>query len=452
MRALAPRRSFVAVLAVVGCSAVDGTPVDVAAVAGAPCAVDLDCGAGRHCGNDGHGPICTIACAVARDCGPGSTCSPCGRCVAPGALDDACLPVTDRPCDDDASCRASLGEGWRCEGTCARTCDDDAVCGELGRGFRCDDGLCVRGCVDDPSCFLHGFGFRCALPDGVDPVANADAAEPVLGTCVSAPERIDYPAPQPTDPPSARLVGTWGFLLTSAVRTQGIPLLTKVDTVSIQHLLVQVLRDGDGVTLTEKWCGNELRNFAEDDGPLLDLFQVVEPDRAVDAIRLVQNRIDLVPPIADGAAFVTHEQLDLRGAKLTNPATDPLPSYKALEGAWDQDRDGHPGMTAKVTGALAGELYQAQRWRPTLHGTIVDADHLHGLAKGPSDQSVLGASTERLINDSWTTEHPHEDRSYFRAQRLKNEASCADVLRLARTEGAWLWFEPHFDPASRPAR
>lgn len=444
------RSTLFSVAVLVGCATTDGTPVDLATVAGAPCTADLDCGAGRHCAHDGQRSTCTIACSVARDCGPGGSCSPCGRCVAPGTTDDACLPVTDRPCDDDASCRASLGDGWKCAGTCVRTCGDDAVCAELGRGFRCDAGLCVRGCTHDESCFTHGFGFRCSLPAGVDPVANADAADPVLGTCVAAPERIDYAAPQPSDPPSARLVGTWAFLLTSAVRTQGIPLLTKVDTVSIQHLLVQVLRDGDGVTLTEKWCGNELKNFAEDDGPLLDLFQVVVPDRAIDAIRVVANRVDLVPAITDGSPFTSHEQIDLRGAKLGNPATDPLPSYKALAGAWDQDRDGNPGMTAKVTGALAGDLYQAQRWRPTLHGMIVDADHLQGLAKGPSDQSVLGATTDRLINDSWTTEHPHEDRSYFRAQRVKNDASCSDVMRLARTEGSWLWFVPHYDPAARP--
>lgn len=442
------RRSFLLAAALVGCSTTDGRPLDDTFTSGTHCAVDLDCGPGRHC----DAGLCALDCTPTLGCGDGTLCSPCGRCVSPSAHDDLCLAPENHVCKTNQDCSGSLGASWSCDATshCAHACNADTDCSDLGRGFGCSANVCARVCTREDECYVHGFGWSCQLPSGVDPVANADAMDPARGTCIPAPARVDFPAATPSDPASLQLQGVWGFLLANAVRTQGIPLLGQLDTESIQHLLVRVTRDGDALVLEEKWCATELKNFVDDDGPVLDLFHVVYPDRNLDALRVVTTRVDLAPAIVAGTAFVTHEQLDLRGAKLAHPLTDPLPTYHDLTGQWDQDHDGFPGLTAKVTGAVSGDLYQSQRYKATFHGTVVDRDHWQGLVTGPSDQSVLGATSARLINDSFSIEHPQADRSYFRAVRMRNDASCTDVVRVARQDGSWLAFEPHFDPSKKP--
>lgn len=395
----------------VSCATTDGAPLPDTFVAGTQCADDLACGSGRHC----DGGTCARDCTDARQCGVGNTCSLCGRCIAEGASDDGCISPTERACTDNNDCQRSLGKSWSCDDKrCARACSTSDQCRDLGRGFGCVDKVCARVCSREDQCWIHGFGWSCGDKGG----CNYDASR--AGDSV------------------------WGFLVSSAVRTQGIPLLGRVDTASIQHLLVRVR----GSTVDQEFCLNEFKNFVDDDGPILELFKITLPDANLNALRPISSMVKL-PELVAGATF-TIERLDLRGAQLDDPATDPLPTAKDLTHAWDQDLDGFPGLTAKVSGAISGDMYQAQRWRSTFFATVVDRDHFHGLAKGPVEQTILGASTERLVNDSFSIEHPVPDRSYFRAVRMANTASCRDVERLAREIGSWLAYEPHFDPNKKP--
>ena len=440
-------RALLVLLLLSSCARTDGAALDPGFHGSTSCASDLACGPGRHC-EDG---LCAASCIAARDCGADRTCSSCGRCIASGARDDGCVAPTDRRCGAAADC-GSLGDDWSCDpsGRCARACVADGGCAELGRGFGCAGGLCTRVCTRDDQCLLHGYAWTCALPASVDPEINAESDTPVRGTCKYDASRIALTGGGPADPPALQLQGVWGALLVSAVHTQGIPKIGSLHTASIQHLLARLRRDGDAVVVEEQWCTAEFRNFDPDDFSFYELFKVVVPDRNVDALRPLSNRIEVVPPLTAGASFVTGEQLDLRGAKLTNPATDPLPTRADLTHAWDQDHDGFPGLTSKITGAISGEIYQAQRWRATLHGVVVDRDHLHGLATGPTDQAILGGTNADVVNDSFSTEHFQADRSYFRAVRLRTDASCRDVSVLATTEGSWLFYEPHFDATKKP--
>ncbi|MBI5527615.1 MAG: hypothetical protein HY897_14885 [Deltaproteobacteria bacterium] len=81
----------------------------------------------------------------------------------------------------------------------------------------------------------------------------------------------------------------------------------------------------------------------------------------------------------------------------------------------------------------------------------VDRDHLQGPVDHGFENNTLGASKKELLYDLQTLKHPQADRSYFRAQRLADTASCNDVLRLAkRNSGTWLTFKPHYDANERP--
>ncbi len=444
----------VALAIAASCSRTDGAPVDPAALDVRACGVDLDCGPGRHCSD---AATCAIDCVKSADCvtaladpnAPNDLeCSLCGRCVAKGVRDSRCLSAVDQPCASSNDCRSVLGDAYQCasDGFCARSCTDDVACRDVGRGWACGTkGVCIRSCFRDADCWFHGWSYACALPAGVDPKTNEESPMPVYGECKKG--SSPYKAKAASDPPSARYQGTWGWIATSAVRVDMVPIVTRLNSVNIQHLLTKVTWDGADVSITLKWCTGAVKNFEESDRPPFNLFSVVVPDRNVDSILVATIRVPGIPALAKGATFVTSKLIDLRGARgLMNPEIDPLPSYKDLTNQWDQDRDGFPGMTANVTGALSGDLYQSQRWVAIFNASVIDDDHMQGLITSASAATVLGATTKELINDAVTSTHPDASRTYFRAMRLDDDASCIDVITLASTMGSYLEFTPHIDP------
>jgi hypothetical protein len=435
---------------------IDGTPIAPAALGEAACRVDLDCGAGRHCGD---GDVCAIDCVTSADCGyalaspdaPNDLeCSLCGRCVAPNVRDSRCLGALDQPCKTGHDCELALGSGYGCDarGTCARECASDEDCRGIGRGFGCGDAhLCVRACFRDQDCAYFGWQYACSLPAGVDPKVNAEAFQPVFGQCLPTADLGFEPVSAAA--PASAYQGIWGMLLVSAMRVTGVPLFSSLDSVAVERVLAKATSQGGDVTWQLKWCSIDIQNFAEDDGPPPSLFQIVVPDANVDSVLVTTSRALGVPPLAPSAAFRTQPMIDVRGARLANPATDPLPTHLDLTHQWDQDRDGNPGMTVDVTGLISGRRYQAQRTLSTFDALVVDRDHLHGLFALHADQTSLGASDPALVDDAVTSQHPDADRSYFRAQRVPDTASCADVVALAKP-GGWLEFHPHFDPNAKP--
>lgn len=440
---------------VTSCDArVDGTSQDYAAVAGTQCENDLVCGPGRHCAADS---ICSIECSTTPDCAAlglaDTVCSPCGRCVTPTTDDVGCLSATDIPCSNSDTCVGVLDDRYECgtRGYCQRRCTDDAQCTDIGKGWLCDSSQhCTRVCVEDGQCAKFGFRYSCSLPPGVNPDENYLTVDAVRGECVSRPDGVVFPEITPDDPPSAKYQGVWGWLVSASVKQKKVPLYNELNTTAIQYLLVKQDFDGPDVRFTVKWCFEELRDFSPDGEKVDSLFTVVRPDTTIDAILLNEFTARGVPEMKKGATFVTDLLLDLRGARLKNPTTDPLPDHNDLTDQWDQDRDGNPGMTSKLVGALNGELYQSQRSPLVFTVSVVDESHLMGLVKNDPDATILGATSALLVNDSYPTEYPEQKRSYFRAVKMLDDASCEDVLTLAAQSGSWLEYALEYDASMEP--
>lgn len=443
--------AFVAAAALLrGCASVEGGPPPVQG--GSPCVQDLDCGPGRHCG----GGACALDCTKDDDCGllrpgEGLACSLCGRCAPPGQIDAACLAPTERPCASDLDCEASLGVGHGCGllGLCAARCGAQVEC---GRGATCsaERGLCEEQCFSDGACYFRGFSRECRLPAGVDQAANQLAADPIVGQCAPRPGGLGFTAAGPGAPAAAAYQGVWGQLFVSAVRTEGLPVIGRTDTAAIQLQLVKAQASASDLQFTVRWCAARFLNFHEKDLPIQQLVQILVPERNVDAISVVSFFARGVPALAPGVTFSTEALLDLRGALLADPAADPLPTRFDLTRQRDQDRDGQPGMTSLSTGLVTGELYQAQRTSAVFQVQVVDEGHLHGLLTTRPEATILGASNPDLINDGQVIAHPQADRSYFRAIRLGDDATCEQVIALGAIEGGWLAYEPRFDASKRP--
>lgn len=121
------------------------------------------------------------------------------------------------------------------------------------------------------------------------------------------------------------------------------------------------------------------------------------------------------------------------GAKLKNPATDPLPCIAGdpgcavtdLANEWDEDHDGHPGVTVDATvvtcpAGVAQGLYVALRTGGTLSGTV-SGDAIDGTMHLFETESVLGYSNSCLSVASSINPQLNPD-SQFHAQRVATEA------------------------------
>ncbi|MFA6034700.1 MAG: hypothetical protein WC889_17505 [Myxococcota bacterium] len=458
-----------------GCEKIEGAPYvdgkypDGGLISGVPCLFDGDCGDGRYCSD---AKICAIDCRASPDCSlfpgyprfpDGMYCSECGRCLATGVKDLLCEEgMKDIPCAASETCTERYGKNFLCsaDGYCTMWCKTDNDCHKvMGTRFSCTDvgdgtRTCTKlnQCTWDNHCYMFGWGYRCDLPAGTDQFLNtypAPGDKSLVSNCVKDPSGIDWGGY--TDPaiPSYDYRGVWGMLLNTAARSTGMPLFAYMNTVDIQYMLVKVTQNSaGGVNFNIKWCSIELVNFLEKDEPF-DATQIIIPNRYTEfvPVQVIGSRA-AVPPMTAGARFLTQRLFELRGADLADPERDPLPDYRSCPGGdcpeqWDQDKDGKPGMTTFITGIVGtGEIYIAKKWTLVLDAAVLDSSHMQGLVTHTFEQSVIGSNPPDF-NYTLAYESRDPDRSYFRALRMPDSASCEDVMAESKKKGSFLEFQWH---------
>ncbi len=129
------------------------------------------------------------------------------------------------------------------------------------------------------------------------------------------------------------------------------------------------------------------------------------------------------------------------GARLQNPATDPLPSLTDPTEQWDEDADGHPGVTIDgtvFTCTAPQQLYVALRTAGTFTGTVTGFDTIDGTIAISESESVIGYS-DPCLSAASELSPKLSPTSAFHAVRLADEAqldatgnvSCADIVAQA---------------------
>jgi len=193
--------------------------------------------------------------------------------------------------------------------------------------------------------------------------------------------------------------------------------------------LVEIIQTGSLLSLRDTYCSTVV-----DDGTAL--ARTVIPEVFVRALR-PGTRFASLSPASTGGRFVQDEYIEVRGARLANPEEDRLPTNPNDPRVVDQDGDGFPGMTIRVTvlGFVDGAAYVVQRVRYRLLGTVVDADTVRGTIDWSTEQVVLAASTPLLRVDAPSRPHPDSSRSAFLMTRVDPSADC-DALRPRLSE--WL--------------
>ncbi|QDG54143.1 hypothetical protein FIV42_26395 [Persicimonas caeni] len=126
--------------------------------------------------------------------------------------------------------------------------------------------------------------------------------------------------------------------------------------------------------------------------------------------------------------LVTTAVSKVLGANLDAEA-DKLPRKKSDPRVIDGDKDGHPGMTVRVSGLIDGELYLLQKSWDRLWGKMLGDGRIVGRIKWRTEQVVLD-STSRLLGDPPESKpHPDPKQSYFRMKRVTAQTSCADIVK-----------------------
>jgi hypothetical protein len=137
------------------------------------------------------------------------------------------------------------------------------------------------------------------------------------------------------------------------------------------------------------------------------------------------------------------------GAKLKHPTTDPLPTMMNLTGEWDEDHDGHPGVTVGAsvfTCTTTQELYVAIRTMGTLSGTFKRTDAIDGTMAVTESESVLGYSNS-CLSAAAGIDPMLSPTTPFHAQRLADETeldttgnvSCSDIVAKAPALYGSVW-------------
>jgi len=157
------------------------------------------------------------------------------------------------------------------------------------------------------------------------------------------------------------------------------------------------------------------------------LVEVVFPEAFLKSLEAYPRLIELRPDLGINN-FTSPLAVEVYGARLENPQTDPLPTEASDSRVYDQDGDGKPGITIRVTGIVDGEIWLVQRNSSTLSGLFESADRWSGLIDSEVEQVYLGSDNPALSkpNESW--KDPDPSHSYFIMVRVGEDKDCSWIV------------------------
>lgn len=126
--------------------------------------------------------------------------------------------------------------------------------------------------------------------------------------------------------------------------------------------------------------------------------------------------------------FMQPRAYELRGVRLLDVAGEALPTSAQDARVYDQDMDGRPGVTVRVTGLVDGEVWVAQRDSHEVEGEVVSLDRIEGRVRFLKEQAILGADNPLLESPLPSVPDPNPDRSTMVMVRTSEEMQCAGIV------------------------
>ena len=203
---------------------------------------------------------------------------------------------------------------------------------------------------------------------------------------------------------------------------QNLPFVGKTPALSSAYSLLTLERDGAGVKAIERNC----HIIITSSGPVKQLI----PDA------LPQSAAPIVSPFriwseGETLRFAKDESPIVIGAKVLG-SSEALPTNATDARVVDQDGDGHPGVTVKVSGLITGEIYLVQRVRQSWSGQL-DADGKLSLAlmQDAGEQTILDASSSLLKKAPEISKDPDASKTNVSFVKLPadEEYDCSRLIK-----------------------
>lgn len=221
------------------------------------------------------------------------------------------------------------------------------------------------------------------------------------------------------------LSGTWA-MVQFMPEVANLPFLGETLITAVVGVLVRVEQDGDAITMHDTYCRTEVLS----DETLLTseitdtVIASLEPNTRT--ARLEQSE--------GGWQLVQDWHVEVRGAVLENPHTDPLPVGPYDPRVVDMDGDGIPGFTVPVValGLIAGDTHVVQRLRYRIISHSIEPNRIEGAIEWTSEQIVIGATDMMLMMGFEQWHHPDPAGHRFVMQRLDDDSPspCDEVSEI----------------------
>lgn len=134
-----------------------------------------------------------------------------------------------------------------------------------------------------------------------------------------------------------------------------------------------------------------------------------------------------------GATFDLPETIAVKGANLSDPANEALPTDPDDSRLYDFDEDGHPGYTVHVAGAANGDLYASERFTFAYNGQIVTNDNISGLIANHVEDVFVESTSALIPTDTQTKPDDVPEHSFFEFKRADDGLTCAQLIDQAST-------------------
>lgn len=213
-----------------------------------------------------------------------------------------------------------------------------------------------------------------------------------------------------------------------------IPIVGNRTRTTTTHLRLIIEQRDDALSVLESNCGTDI-----DDGTMM--VNTTIPDAFLLSLGVTERAalLELVSGMDPSTGNPSPERrivfpwnTQVLGARLKDPENEALPMDVADPRVFDQDNDGHPGMTVRVEimGLISGEVYVVQRNRNRLVGTVVSPGFIQGTIEWETEQVVLGASSPFLVSGGQGSPDPDPERNFFLARRIDPLLDCEDIQQM----------------------
>lgn len=216
---------------------------------------------------------------------------------------------------------------------------------------------------------------------------------------------------------SVPLAGTWAKVakISSSASALGIESQTTI----FRYSLVTLQEQDGSVLVADKPCNIR----SESSGGSSLRF----PQALIDSLPNREYSYQ-VSRSADAVQLSLENNVEILGATLANPLTDPMPKNKEDPAVIDMDGDGQPGISVEVTARalikIKGTMYLAQRQIFNEQLSVIDAATMQGKIIWRQEQSILGSSNP-ILSTVVPTVTPLD--STVTLKKLNDGASCDDV-------------------------